>query len=115
MTWRPPEPNSALSRERRCSRRSRTSWPRPSPGSTAPRRSSNRTTARPAPARPRAEAGSRLRLFQAIADLIEAGAGAGFVQLGAGRAARPDGAHHLIADLDDHATAEEHHMRELRQ
>src|SRR5579862_4814855 len=72
---------------------------------------------RGAPSGPRSQfsEGARERLLQTILDLVDAGAGAGLVELGARRAARPDGADHLLTDLDDHAAAEEHDVRKLRQ
>src|SRR5271154_5915503 len=54
-------------------------------------------------------------LLQAILDFVEAGARAGIVQLGAGSAGGADRPDDFVAELDDHAAAEEHHMRQLGQ
>ena len=53
------------------------------------------------------------RLLQAILDLVQTRAGAGVVQLGAGSAGGADRPNDFVAELDDHAAAEEHHMRQL--
>src|SRR5580693_3136443 len=51
----------------------------------------------------------RGRLLQAILDLVDAGAGAGVVQLAAWSAGGANRADRLVSQLDRHAAAEKHH------
>lgn len=53
------------------------------------------------------------RLFELIADLVEAGSGAVIVKIGAGRASGADRAHHFVAHLDHDAATEQHQVRQL--
>jgi len=52
-------------------------------------------------------------LFQLVADLIEPRVRTAIVEIGAGRAARTDGADDLVPKLDHHAATEEHDVRQL--
>jgi hypothetical protein len=52
-------------------------------------------------------------LFEASADLVDAGLGARFVQIAAGRAADADGADRLIASLDANAALQEQDVRQF--
>src|SRR5271154_3149690 len=52
-------------------------------------------------------------LLQAILDLIQTRARTGVVQLSPRSARGADRPNDFVAELDDHAAAEEHHMRQL--
>src|ERR1700722_6206878 len=54
-------------------------------------------------------------LLQAILDLVDPGADARVVQLAAGGAGAANRADRLVAQLDWHAAAEKHHMRQLAE
>src|SRR5271169_5068019 len=54
-------------------------------------------------------------LLQAILNFLQAGVRAGVVQLGARSAGGADRPDDFVAELDDHAAAEKHHMRQLRE
>jgi hypothetical protein len=52
-------------------------------------------------------------LFQLVLDLVQAGAGAGVVEIAARRAGGADRSDHLVTDLDDDASAEQQQMRQF--
>ena len=53
--------------------------------------------------------------IEPIADLVEAGPRASVVELAAGAPAAPMALIDLVAELDRHAAAEEHHMRQFAE
>ena len=54
-------------------------------------------------------------LFQLAGDLVEGSAGAGFILFTAGRAADPEGADRLFADLDDDRPLQQQHVRHFEE